>query len=116
MAVAAHPAAAPERGLERLQEELVAQLSDVIGARAAGRRRGALALLDAYDRRHRPQLGATLRSVRLFTGRIGPTSAHLGVHVNTVRYRLLAVERVLCACLDDPLTRALLTLEVIATG
>lgn len=62
--------------------------------------------LARYSRRSPVRLAESLRVWLAHHGRIEPAAAELGIHRNTLRYRIMKAERLLGRDLDDPAARA----------
>jgi hypothetical protein len=108
-AAAAHAArergALPPAGLLRSDDhlaDLVLAASPDRLARLAAR---ALAPLDGETAASRERLAATLAAWLEQMGSVSPTAAALGVHPQTVRYRIARLRELFGAALDDPESR-----------
>jgi hypothetical protein len=77
-------------------------------------RRRALAPLETLTPRVRTRLLATLVAFLEHEGRMDPTARALGVHPQTVRYRVAQLRDVLGSAMDDPEGR--LTLQIAVRG
>lgn len=73
-----------------------------------GQAEAILAALAGYSRRSPVRLAESLRVWLAHHGRIEPAAAELGIHRNTLRYRIMKAERLLGRDLDDPAARAAL--------
>jgi DNA-binding PucR family transcriptional regulator len=65
-----------------------------------------------HDREHGGDLLATLRAYFAAVGDVRLAATHLGLHYNTVRYRLRKAQEVAGLNLDDPDERLLAELQV----
>ncbi|MBI4278648.1 MAG: helix-turn-helix domain-containing protein [Armatimonadetes bacterium] len=71
-----------------------------------------LGALEAYDRRHRTGLVRTLETYLDAFGRLGPAASTLGVHPNTVTYRIKRIQEISGLDLEDPAQRMTAHLEL----
>lgn len=87
-------------------------------AAEVGRRpqRGPVAELRAHDRRHATPYAATLRAWLEAQGDPVAAGQRLGVHENTVRYRLRRMAEITDLALDDPRKRLAMMIELAATA
>ncbi|GAB3042681.1 helix-turn-helix domain-containing protein [Parafrigoribacterium mesophilum] len=84
--------------------------------RASGHLPGEFALqINDYDSRRNTAFGQTLRTYLDCKGNAIETATALGLHANTVRYRLSRVEELFGIRLEDPETRLLLWLQLRAS-
>jgi DNA-binding PucR family transcriptional regulator len=79
-------------------------------------RESLLAPLDDYDRRHRTDLVATLRTFLETGGRWQETASLLHVHVNTLRHRIERIEALSARRLDSTPDRVDLWLALQAAS
>src|SRR5699024_8162935 len=88
------------------------------GAANAGREptRGQLADLRAHDTRHGTRLVRTLHAWLRAQGDLGDAAAELGIHRNTVRYRMQRMSTVTDLDLDDADRRVALLIMLEASG
>ena len=93
-------AAGTEAGLSDLRARLEGFATSVLGA------------LEEQDRRRHSQLVATLDAWLRHGGALAPTADALGIHRNTLAYRLHRVSEVTGYELDDPQTRFTLQLAL----
>ncbi|MCV7228049.1 PucR family transcriptional regulator [Mycolicibacterium komossense] len=77
--------------------------------------RGPVTELRRHDRQHASQYVATLRAWLEEQGDPAATGGRLGVHENTVRYRLRKMSEVTDLGLDDARTRLAMMIELTAT-
>ncbi|OBJ52575.1 CdaR family transcriptional regulator [Mycobacterium sp. 1423905.2] len=78
--------------------------------------RGPLAELRRHDRAHSTDYVATLRAWLEAQGDLAQAGERLGVHENTVRYRLRKMAEITTLSLDDAKKRLAMTIELAATG
>ncbi|WP_085999603.1 PucR family transcriptional regulator [Nocardia thailandica] len=71
-----------------------------------------LATLSAYDRDHATDLRATLAAYLAAHGDVRAAATAVGVHPNTLRYRLRRAQDLLGLTLDDPADRLLLEIQL----
>ena len=85
-------------------------------AAAAGRTpaRGPVAELRSYDREHRTAYVATLAAWLDAQGELAEAGERLGVHANTVRYRLRRMAEVTALDLQDPRKRLAMMIDLAA--
>jgi hypothetical protein len=77
--------------------------------------RGPVAELRRHDRAHATDYVATLRAWLEAQGDPARAGERLGVHENTVRYRLRKMAEITTLSLDDPKKRLAMTIELAAT-
>ena len=77
--------------------------------------RGPVAELRAHDHSHDTPYLATLRAWLQAQGDPAAAGALLGVHENTVRYRLRRMAEIIDLQLDDPGKRTAMMVELAAT-
>lgn len=82
--------------------------TDIVHSQQPSREAAILDALSRYQRRSRVRLSDSLRVWLAHHGRIEPAAAELGIHRNTLRYRIMKAERLLGRDLDDPAARAAL--------
>ena len=76
--------------------------------------RGPVTELRRHDETHSTQYVATLRAWLTAQGDLARAGEQLGVHENTVRYRLRKMVEVTALDLDDPYKRLAMTVELAA--
>ena len=81
---------------------------------AGGRSSPAVRALRAYDGERGTDYVATLRAFLDVHGDAGRTAAALGIHVNTLRYRLRRLAEIARLDLEDPEARLAVALELHA--
>ncbi|BDB43170.1 MULTISPECIES: PucR family transcriptional regulator [Mycobacterium] len=111
---AAAPGSAPPVYDESWDEVLLQRLRT---AARAGRspERGPVVELRAHDRAHGTEYVATLRAWLEAQGDPAGAGERLGVHENTVRYRLRKMAEITALQLDDARKRLAMTIELAAT-
>ncbi|GFG54245.1 PucR family transcriptional regulator [Mycolicibacterium agri] len=77
--------------------------------------RGPVAELRRHDRAHATEYVATLRAWLEAMGDLADAAEQLGVHENTVRYRMRKMSEVTDLHLDDPRKRLAMMIELAAT-
>ena len=87
------------------------RLADLESARRAGRR-GVLDDIDDYDQAHTASYGQTLRVYLASFGDPTEASKTLGVHTNTLRYRLRRLNELFGLDVADPDTRFALMVDI----
>lgn len=108
------PDGAPPAYDESWDEILLQRLRTAAGAGRAPAR-GPVAELRRHDREHATQYVATLRAWLAAQGDLAQAGERLGVHENTVRYRLRRMAEVTTLGLDDPGKRLAMTIELASS-
>ena len=102
------------RGAAATVEEQWARLT-VVHAVAAVEVVGPVAVLADHDRVHHSDYLASLGSWLDYSGQPKEAARSLGVHVNTLRHRMVRMSEVVAMDLDDPLVRLALRLQLMAS-
>lgn len=101
--------------IEAVQERVVLRRLVETVSRDPALQAGKLAALIEHDRAHNSAFVATLRAWLDASGDVPGAAAAADVHPNTFRYRLRRLSEVAGLNLDDPVTRIVLHLQLLAS-